>query len=97
VKTFRVNSCHEATRVLATDDLPHLVFADTVLPDGTWKDVLSTAARAPDPVNIIVVARFLDIQLYFETMEHGACDFVMPHPFALRSGGANYVAPAPRE
>jgi FixJ family two-component response regulator len=31
-------------------------------------------------VNVIVVARFLDIQLYFETMEQGACDFVMP-PF----------------
>jgi DNA-binding NtrC family response regulator len=58
VKTSRVKTCHEAAQVLAGAELPRLVFTDTALPDGTWKDVLSIAARGRQAVKVIVVARF---------------------------------------
>jgi DNA-binding NtrC family response regulator len=80
ITTCRARTCREAARLLAGPDPPHLVFTDNRLPDGTWEDVLGIAAGASEPVNVIVVGRFLDIQLYFETMERGASDFVIP-PF----------------
>jgi len=80
VKTCRAETCQEAACPLDRADPPHLVFTDATLPDGTWQDILGIAAKAREAVNVVVVARFMDFQLYFETMEAGVCDFIIP-PF----------------
>jgi DNA-binding NtrC family response regulator len=80
VKTRRARTCQEAVHVLAGADPPHLIFTDTTLPDGSWDDVLSLAAKAAEPISVIVVARFVDIKVYIDTLERGACDFITP-PF----------------
>jgi DNA-binding NtrC family response regulator len=81
IKTFRARNCQEASLELARATPVHLVFTDSTLPDGTWRDVLGLAAKAPAPVDVIVVARLVDIRLYIEVIESGAFDFITP-PFA---------------
>lgn len=83
ITTCRAKTCQEAANLLDCVDPPHLVFTDATLPDGTWQDVLGIVAKAREAVNVVVVARFLDVQLYFETMEKGVCDFIIP-PFLSR-------------
>ena len=75
-----------------------LVFTDTELPDGTWADILAEAARAAQPVNVIVVARVVDTRFYVRAIETGAFDFLAP-PFVatdlayvVRSALDNVVA-----
>lgn len=80
VETARAQNCQEAWRILSGANPPHLVFTDTALPDGHWRDVVALAAQAPQPVNVIVVARLVDTRLYIETIETGAFDFLAP-PF----------------
>ncbi len=67
--------------MLKGSSVPHLIFTDTALPDGTWADVLSLAADTIEPANVIVVSRIVDIKLYIEAIECGAFDFIVP-PFA---------------
>lgn len=55
---------------------PHLVLSDTVLPDGNWMDVLDVAAKAAEPVNVIIVSPMADTRLYLDTMDQGAFDFM---------------------
>jgi DNA-binding NtrC family response regulator len=81
VKTTRARSCAEAAEILELGSAPHLVFTDTVLPDGTWERVLTLAGNAPEYVNVIVVSAVPDIRLYIETVERGVWDFIAP-PFA---------------
>ncbi len=57
-----------------------MVFTDTVLPDGNWEQLLEAARTAPEYVNTVVVSAEANIQLYIETVERGAWDFVAP-PF----------------
>jgi FixJ family two-component response regulator len=59
------------------------VFTETQLPDGNWDDVLSFAAGANAPVNVIVVSAHVDVALYIQTMEHGAFDFIVTPPSTL--------------
>jgi len=82
VETARAQNCQEAWRILSGANPPHLIFTDTALPDGLWKDVLALAAQAPQPVNVIVVARLVDTRLYIEAIEAGAFDFLAP-PFTV--------------
>ena len=79
ITTCRAN-CQEASLELTRAKPVHLVFTDTTLPDGTWGDVLGLAAKAPAPVNVIVVARLVDVRLYLEVIQSGAFDFITP-PF----------------
>lgn len=76
----RVRTCAEATQLLTRDRSPHLLFCDTILPDGNWNDVLQLSDRAPVAVNVIVVARSVNIRFYVEVIERGAFDFITP-PF----------------
>jgi DNA-binding NtrC family response regulator len=80
IQTCRVRTCGEALHLLKSTAPPHLVFTDTILPDGTWRDVLAGEQRATIPVNVIVVARLADVKLYVEVIEQGAFDFIAP-PF----------------
>jgi len=74
--TGTVKTCGEAAHYLQKANPPHLVFTDTAMPDGTWHDVLKLAAKAPRPVNVIVVARDANFRLYIEAREQGAFDLI---------------------
>ena len=76
IKTGRVGSLKEAESRLCEMPCPHLVLTDAVLPDGNWMDVLDIAAKAAEPVNVIVVSPVADIKLYLDAMNHGAFDFM---------------------
>lgn len=77
VESSTVRTCGEATLYLWSQDPPHLVFTDTQLADGTWKDVLQLATKASAPLNVIVVSPFVDVGLYIQTIELGAFDFLV--------------------
>lgn len=76
LETQRARSCREAGAGLCETPPPHCVLTDTVLADGNWLDVLDSAAKAPEAVNVVVVSPIADINLYVDVMEHGAFDFV---------------------
>jgi len=76
IKAIRVRSLKEAEAVLCGMPCPHLVLADAALPDGNWMDVLDIAAKAVEPVNVIVISPVADIEFYLDAMDHGAFDFM---------------------
>jgi DNA-binding NtrC family response regulator len=78
IDTQSVRTCHEAHQTLWGRQPPHLVLADARLPDGSWEDIVLLAARAPVPVNVIVVSEVVDIALYLEAIQRGAFDFIVP-------------------
>jgi two-component system response regulator PilR (NtrC family) len=82
VGTTRAVTCREASRLLWGANPPLLVFTDATLPDGSWAEVVALAARAPVPINVIVVGRGVDTRLYLEALEAGAYDFIAP-PFSV--------------
>src|SRR5271157_2539847 len=82
IETQSVRTCHEASQSLWGRQPPHLVLTDARLPDGSWEVVVNLAARAPAPVNVIVVSDVVDIALYLEVIQRGAFDFVVP-PMSL--------------
>jgi FixJ family two-component response regulator len=57
-----------------------VIFADSTLPDGTWADIVSLADKCPRPLNVVVVSRELDLDLYMKVLESGAFGFIVP-PF----------------
>ena len=71
-------SCGEAALALWSEHPPHLVFTEVDLTDGNWANILTLAARASAPVNVIVVARFVDVGFYVHAIERGAFDFIVP-------------------
>ncbi len=78
VTTFAAKNCAEAALALWSDTPPHLVFTGIQLTDGNWADILTLAAKASAPVNVIVVAPFADVGFYVQVIERGAYDFVVP-------------------
>jgi DNA-binding NtrC family response regulator len=78
VETCRAESSAEVLALLEQPDSPQMIFTDTTLPDGTWAEVLGSAARHWVPV--IVVSRLVDFDLYLQSLERGAFDFIVP-PF----------------
>jgi DNA-binding NtrC family response regulator len=81
VRTRRALSCREAAQLIAGGLIPHMIFTDMELPDGTWRDVIQIAASSETPISVIIVSRQVDIKAYIETIECGAYDFIVP-PFA---------------
>lgn len=77
IETFTARNCAEAAQALWSDSPPHLVFTGIQLADGNWADVLTLAAKASAPVNVIVVAPFADVSFYVHTIERGAFDFIV--------------------
>jgi DNA-binding NtrC family response regulator len=76
IKVVRARSAKEAEELLCEMPCPQLVLSDTVLPDGNWMDVLDIAAKAIEPVSVIIVSAVADTTLYLDTMDHGAFDFM---------------------
>ena len=73
-------SCSEALQVLTSAFPPSIVFCDTLLPDGSWTDILAVAGGESTHIPVIVVSRVVDINLYINALEQGAADFIVP-PF----------------
>ena len=71
VDTFSVSRCAEAARLLEQTE-PHLLFTDTVLPDGTWIDVLNLAEDAAAPICTILVGTSKDPELLQAALSYGA-------------------------
>ena len=94
VDTYSVRTCEEASSLL-NQTHPHIIFTDTALPDGSWADILSLAAKADVPVNVIVVGNATNTRLYVSALERGAFDFVAP-PFE-REDLARVVGSAERD
>jgi DNA-binding NtrC family response regulator len=78
IETESAKTCHEADQTLQGLQPPHLVLAVARLPDGSWRDIVLMAARAPVPVNVIVVSEVVDIPFYLEAIQVGAFDFIVP-------------------
>jgi DNA-binding NtrC family response regulator len=72
-------NCQEARIVLEQSALPHILFTDTKLSDGSWEDVLGMAKTASQAVNAFVVSLVGNIVLYTEAMTRGAFDFITPN------------------
>ncbi len=70
-------TCAEVAVALAADSPPPLVFAEALLADGDWTDVLAMAAKASAQVSV-VVAPSADVGLYVDVIERGASDFIVP-------------------
>ena len=78
--TSRARTCAAAKLALAGHQPPRLVFTDTVLPDGTWAEIVDLARRTHTSVPVILVSRLACVRLYLEALENGASDFIVP-PF----------------
>jgi DNA-binding NtrC family response regulator len=74
----RADNTAEAALLIHSYSPPHLVFTDMQLPDGPWTGILSLAETSPLPVNVIVVSKVTDIDVYVRALELGAFDFVVP-------------------
>ena len=81
IATWTCESCQEVSTLLDQTH-PQLVFTDTQLSDGSWRDVVNMAQQATSPVNVIVVGRTADMQFYLSVIESGAFDYFVP-PFEL--------------
>ena len=78
IDIFTAKNCAQAALALWSNCPPHLVFTEIQLTDGNWADVLTLAAKASAPVNVIVVAPFADVTFYVQAIERGAFDFIVP-------------------
>lgn len=83
IDTFSVQSCEEATHLLEQTE-PHLLFTDTMLPDGTWVEVLNLAEDAPAPICPILVMGSRESELRQTALDYGAFDCLEP-PFDSES------------
>ena len=88
ITTLRASNCAEAERALASPEPHLLVLTEPVLPDGTWAEILALARRMPSPVPVVVVSRYVDVDLYLDALEKGAWDYIVP-PF--RAADLAYV------
>jgi len=79
VETWSAETCEEVARLLDQTQ-PELIITETMLPDGSWVDIVSMAEKASAPTNVIVVGSHPDSALYISAMEGGAFDFILP-PF----------------
>lgn len=79
VETWSAETCEEVARLLDQTQ-PELVITQTMLPDGSWVDIVGLAEKAAAPTNVIVVGSHPDIGPYISAMEGGAFDFILP-PF----------------
>ena len=61
--------------------VPRVVVTESELPDGTWRDVLSSLDGVPNPPPLIVVSRLADERLWADVLNRCGFD-VLAKPFA---------------
>ena len=94
IETDTARSYKQARIFLEQPNPPELVFSEVNLTDGTWSAVLSLAAQASVPVQVIVVSQVVDYKLFIDVLESGGADFIMP-PFQAADLG--YVVRSVKE
>jgi two-component system, OmpR family, response regulator len=77
IRTCHAHNCAEA-RTLLKDEGVDMVLTDTVVPDGTWKDCISLVRKFTKRTPVIVMSRIVSMQLYLDTQDGGAADFIVP-------------------
>lgn len=83
VEVWSAGNCQEAARLFHQTH-PELIFTDTELSDGSWKDIIGLAEDTSVPTNVIVVGHCNDLRLQITTIDYGAFDFILP-PFDSES------------
>jgi DNA-binding NtrC family response regulator len=78
IETLWVETCGYAQAALAAGMVPRLVFTETVLPDGTWHEVVRLAENAPKPVEVVLVSPHIDVDLHLTALKCGASEFTVP-------------------
>lgn len=78
IRIWHAHDCAEARRILESKEPIDLVFTDAKLPDGTWNDAVCLVRKAASVAPVIVMSRFVNMQLYLDTQDGGAADFVVP-------------------
>jgi DNA-binding NtrC family response regulator len=78
IRIWRVHDCAEARRILERGEPVDLVLTDAALPDGTWRDAIRLVHEAAGAAPVIVMSRFVNLQLYLDTQDGGAADFIVP-------------------
>jgi len=79
VRTFSLGTCREL-RSLVREVHADLVFTDTVLPDGSWGDVVDLMREAGTGASVVTVGSHEDVKLYCSILDRGGFDLVLP-PF----------------
>ncbi len=77
-----VANCCEAIERLRREHVS-VVLCESVLEDGTWKDILNHISGADDPPRLIVTSRLADEYLWAEVLNLGGYD-VLAKPFNQR-------------
>lgn len=70
---------HRAAMQILDRQPVHVVIAESELPNGNWKRVLSDLRRLPNPPQLIVTSRTADDYLWAEVLNVGGYD-VLPQP-----------------
>lgn len=87
------------TRAILDRDPVAMVFCETKLKDGGFKDLLGVSNRTGPKVPVVVCAPFYDKDLYLEAMCQGAYDFIA-YPYLhqevdwILSGALHHTAAA---
>ena len=68
-----VRSCREARQLLQKTSV-QVVICERDLPDGSWRDVLESAATLQDPPAVIVTSRLADDRLWLDVLNAGGYD-----------------------
>jgi DNA-binding NtrC family response regulator len=65
-----------------------VVLTASMLPDGTWKDLLSDILHLPRPPQVVVAAQYGDSSLWCEVLDNGGYDLAA-YPF--KSGALQHT------
>jgi CheY-like chemotaxis protein len=71
----RAANCSEAVAVMQQRS-PAVVICDDSLPDGSWRDVLDTAAALREPPAVVVTSRLANERLWAEVLNLGGYDLL---------------------
>jgi len=77
-----IDTCREAMAIMLKRIIP-VVICERLLPDGTWKDLLSALDTLADRPILIVTSKIADDRLWVEVLKLGGYD-VLPQPFVHR-------------
>lgn len=78
IESHHAWTLEEAVHYIQSENPPHLIFTRDRLMDENWVDVVTLAARATWPVNVIVVASHTNEVPWLQVIECGAFDLLIP-------------------
>jgi hypothetical protein len=81
-RLLTADTCRDAVRQLWLNGA-RVVFCDSVLPDGTWKNVIGHISSLGNPPRFAVVSTLVGASLWSEVLDLGGTD-VLARPLAAR-------------